>query len=144
MQSICIFCKDNVESNQTTFSWCQLHASERTIKGPFRVHFPTDKVHFVTLCSGKTKKGSAALNRAILGPPLPYPIEVLDERQKKKAAGMEKTLQWQRQYVTEIIAQGHTIEQMLPQKSFQEKKKVGDKKGRLPFVLFFIQRGKEF
>ena len=64
----------------------------RTIKGPFRVHFPTDKVHFVTLCSGKTKKGSAALNRAILGPPLPYPIEVLDERQKKKAAGMEKTL----------------------------------------------------
>ena len=38
------------------------------------------------------KKGSAALNRAILGPPLPYPIEVLDERQKKKAAGMERKL----------------------------------------------------
>ena len=40
----------------------------------------------------RQKKGSAALNRAILGPPLPYPIEVLDERQKKKAAGIEKTL----------------------------------------------------
>ena len=32
---------------------------------------------------------------------------------------------------------------MLPQKSFQEKKKVGDKKGRLPFVLFSSKEGRK-
>ena len=97
---------------------------------------------------GKDKKGSAALNRAILGPPLPYPtVCFLTKGERKRLqAWSENSI-----VATTICDRNHCIgpyhrlcSQMLPQKSFQEKKKVGDKKGRLPFVLFFfIQRGKE-
>ena len=52
--------------------------------------------HYVLPGSSKTKKASVPLNRAILGPPLPYPTvcSLRKESQKgtKKAAGIEKTL----------------------------------------------------
>ena len=93
---------------------------------------------------GLDKKGSAALNRAILGPPLPYPTVLLYERiQERNEKGCRH---WENSIVATICDRNHCIgpyhrllADATPRKVSKRRKKLVTKKVD-SFVLFYPKR----
>ncbi len=107
--------------------------------------------HYVLPGSSKTKKASVPLNRAILGPPLPYPTVLLDERIPER--NEKGCRHWENSIVATICDRNHCIgpyhrllADATPRKVSKRRKKLVTKKVD-SFVLFLSKEGtkrKEF
>ena len=96
--------------------------------------------HYVLPGSSKTKKASVPLNRAILGPPLPYPTVLLDERIPER--NEKGCRHWENSIVATICDRNHCIgpyhrllADATPRKVSKRRKKLVTKKVD-SFVLF--------